>query len=69
MPDSADKTTGKPAEAVDHWDEKTKKQFNGKSRSEWFDPCQEAANKSFKCLNRNGGDRALCQDYFQYVIK
>lgn len=38
-----------------------------KSKSEWLDPCQEAAARSIKCLNRNGGDRAMCQDYFTYV--
>lgn len=39
-----------------------------KSRSEWLDPCQEAATRSIQCLNRNGGDRAMCQEYFQYVL-
>ena len=36
-----------------------------KSKSEYFDPCQEAASKSIRCLNRNGGDRAMCTDYFE----
>ncbi|KLU92392.1 hypothetical protein MAPG_11338 [Magnaporthiopsis poae ATCC 64411] len=36
-----------------------------KNKSEWYDPCQEAASKSIQCLNRNGGDRTMCQDYFQ----
>lgn len=36
-----------------------------KRYSEYFDPCQEAANKSLKCLRRNGGDREMCQDYFE----
>lgn len=35
-----------------------------KSKSKWLDPCAEAAAMSIKCLNRNGGDRAMCQDYF-----
>ena len=39
-----------------------------KSKSEYLDPCQEAAARSIRCLHRNGGDRALCQDYFQYVF-
>ncbi|PSR84114.1 cysteine alpha-hairpin motif superfamily [Coniella lustricola] len=47
------------------WSDKTREKFNTKSRSEWLDPCQEAANRSIKCLNRNGGDRAMCQEYFQ----
>lgn len=36
-----------------------------KSRSEYYDPCQEAASKSIKCLHRNGGDKTMCGDYFQ----
>lgn len=39
-----------------------------KSKSKWLDPCQEAASMSIKCLNRNGGDRAMCQDYFVFVL-
>ncbi|KAF3762773.1 hypothetical protein M406DRAFT_30528, partial [Cryphonectria parasitica EP155] len=46
----------------DPWNEKTKE---NKSRSEWLDPCQEAASRSIRCLNRNGGDKAMCQEYFQ----
>ncbi|KAF2212893.1 hypothetical protein CERZMDRAFT_59044 [Cercospora zeae-maydis SCOH1-5] len=38
--------------------------FESKRYSEYFDPCQDAANRSLKCLRRNGGDRAMCQDYF-----
>ncbi|KAJ2982585.1 hypothetical protein NUW58_g6409 [Xylaria curta] len=38
-----------------------------KSTSEYFDPCQEAASKSIRCLNRNGGDRTMCTDYFDPV--
>ncbi|KAG8156776.1 hypothetical protein KVR01_013381 [Diaporthe batatas] len=49
----------------DPWNENTKEKFNSKSKSKWLDPCQEAASKSIKCLNRNGGDRAMCQDYFE----
>jgi hypothetical protein len=36
-----------------------------KRDSEYFDPCQEAASRSMRCLHRNGGDRDLCTDYFQ----
>jgi hypothetical protein len=36
-----------------------------KRNSEYFDPCQEAADKSLKCLRRNGGDRLMCTDYFE----
>ena len=36
-----------------------------KQNSQYFDPCQEAASRSIKCLHRNDGDRAMCKDYFQ----
>ena len=39
-----------------------------KDRSEFLDPCQEAAARSIRCLHRNGGDRSLCSDYFQSVL-
>lgn len=39
-----------------------------KHKSEYLDPCQEAAARSIRCLHRNGGDKALCQDYFQCVL-
>lgn len=39
-------------------------QFLAKRNSEYMDPCQEAANKSLKCLRRNGGQRDMCMDYF-----
>ncbi|AEO60097.1 hypothetical protein MYCTH_2308951 [Thermothelomyces thermophilus ATCC 42464] len=51
--------------AVDPWNQETKEKFEGKDRSEYLDPCQEAAARSIRCLNRNGGDRTLCSDYFQ----
>ncbi|KAH6675452.1 cysteine alpha-hairpin motif superfamily [Halenospora varia] len=47
------------------WDKKTSEKFESKRLSEYYDPCQEAANKSLKCLHRNGGDREMCTDYFQ----
>jgi hypothetical protein len=40
---------------------------HSKRSSEYFDPCQDFANKSIKCLHRNGGDKEMCSDYFQYV--
>ncbi|KAF2405318.1 hypothetical protein EJ06DRAFT_552731 [Trichodelitschia bisporula] len=36
-----------------------------KAYSKYFDPCQEAASRSLKCLKRNGGDKEMCQDYFE----
>ncbi|TKA26307.1 hypothetical protein B0A50_05086 [Salinomyces thailandicus] len=39
--------------------------FQNKRHSEYFDPCQETADKSLRCLRRNGGDRQMCSDFFQ----
>lgn len=36
-----------------------------KRSSEYFDPCQDFADKSIKCLHRNNGDKEICSDYFQ----
>ncbi|KAH0842405.1 Cytochrome c oxidase-assembly factor COX23, mitochondrial [Fonsecaea pedrosoi] len=36
-----------------------------KRTSEYYDPCQEFANRSIKCMHRNKGDREMCQDYFK----
>ncbi|KAK3346106.1 hypothetical protein B0T25DRAFT_571265 [Lasiosphaeria hispida] len=55
----------KGVDGVKPWTDETKSKFNGKSRSEFLDPCQELAAKSIRCLHRNGGDRSMCQDYFQ----
>lgn len=41
--------------------------LSSKRNSEYFDPCQEAATRSLKCMHRNGGDRDMCSDYFQCV--
>ncbi|PKS06260.1 hypothetical protein jhhlp_007006 [Lomentospora prolificans] len=54
------------SESPDHpWSEDNKSKFQTKARSEYFDPCQEAASRSIKCLHRNGGDRTMCGEYFQ----
>ncbi|KAG6027507.1 hypothetical protein E4U40_001512 [Claviceps sp. LM458 group G5] len=39
-----------------------------KSHSKFVDPCQEASQRSYKCLFRNDGDKSMCSDYFQYVV-
>lgn len=55
-----------PAEEIPaskEW-EKSGSQFSSKRNSEYFDPCQEAADRSLKCLRRNGGARDMCMDYF-----
>ncbi|KAI0392901.1 cytochrome c oxidase-assembly factor cox-23, mitochondrial [Xylariaceae sp. FL0594] len=48
----------------DPWDKENKHRFNNKPKSEYFDPCQEFAARSIRCLNRNGGAREFCTDYF-----
>ncbi|KAI1336259.1 hypothetical protein F5Y15DRAFT_419047 [Xylariaceae sp. FL0016] len=49
----------------DPWDKETKRKFQNKSKSEYLDPCQDAAARSIRCLNRNGGERAMCTDFFE----
>lgn len=39
-------------------------QYTSKKNSQYVDPCQEAAERSLKCLRRNGGARDMCMDYF-----
>ncbi|KAF1815482.1 hypothetical protein P152DRAFT_455196 [Eremomyces bilateralis CBS 781.70] len=46
------------------WTEETAKKFESKQLSKYMDPCQEAANRSLKCLARNGGEKEMCNDYF-----
>ncbi|OBR04336.1 Cytochrome c oxidase-assembly factor cox-23 [Colletotrichum higginsianum IMI 349063] len=57
-------TTG-VSEKVDESYAESKAKFENKAKSEYFDPCQELAQKSIKCLHRNGGDKTMCGDYFQ----
>jgi hypothetical protein len=39
-----------------------------KHASEYYDPCQDFADRSLKCMKRNAFDREMCGDYFQYVV-
>jgi cytochrome c oxidase assembly protein subunit 23 len=39
--------------------------INSKNASEFYDPCQDFAERSIKCMRRNAGDRDMCHDYFQ----
>lgn len=39
-----------------------------KTASQFYDPCQDFADRSLKCLKRNGYDREMCGDYFQYAF-
>ncbi|KAJ5673826.1 hypothetical protein N7462_009265 [Penicillium macrosclerotiorum] len=45
--------------------EKAEPKFSHKTASEYYDPCQDFADRSLKCMKRNGFDREMCQDYFQ----
>ncbi|GAB0144773.1 Mitochondrial copper homeostasis protein [Epichloe bromicola] len=51
----------------DPWDSEAKEKFETKSKSKFYDPCQEAAQRSYRCLYRNRGDKAMCGEYFQYT--
>jgi cytochrome c oxidase assembly protein subunit 23 len=52
-------------EPAKEWTGPAATKFENKAYSEYFDPCQEAADKSIRCLKRNGGDRQMCSDFFQ----
>ncbi|KAL5606447.1 hypothetical protein BROUX41_002863 [Berkeleyomyces rouxiae] len=45
--------------------EEKRQQYRAKDVSKYFDPCQEAADRSIRCLHRNPTDKSLCSDYFQ----
>ncbi|KAI0995075.1 hypothetical protein K3495_g13106 [Podosphaera aphanis] len=62
---SSSEPSGESSNEGTLWDSKTKARFQSKRPGEYMDPCQEAASKSLKCLNRNGGDKDMCIDYFQ----
>lgn len=38
---------------------------HSKRTSEYFDPCQDLASRSIRCIHRNAADKDLCSDYFQ----
>ncbi|KAF2710574.1 hypothetical protein K504DRAFT_466981 [Pleomassaria siparia CBS 279.74] len=61
---ASDKSTSTP-EVTDQWSGPTATRFENKAYSEYFDPCQDAAKRSIRCLHRNGGERAMCTDFFQ----
>ncbi|KAJ5811161.1 hypothetical protein N7447_010677 [Penicillium robsamsonii] len=44
--------------------EKAEKKFTHKHASEYYDPCQDFADRSLKCMRRNASDREMCHDYF-----
>ncbi|OXB44125.1 hypothetical protein B1J92_I02728g [Nakaseomyces glabratus] len=41
-----------------------KYRFAMKDHSQYYDPCQESAKMSFKCLELNDYDRDQCKEYF-----
>ncbi|KAJ5176235.1 Cytochrome c oxidase-assembly factor cox23 [Penicillium canariense] len=45
--------------------EKAERKFSHKTASEYYDPCQDFADRSLRCMKRNGFDREMCGDYFQ----
>lgn len=51
-------------DAPNSWD-KAQRKFSNKGASEYYDPCQDFADRSLKCLKRNAFDRDMCHDYFQ----
>ena len=50
---------------TDTLDERTQLTTFSKTSSKFFDPCQDFANASIKCMTRNAGDKDMCQDYFK----
>ncbi|KAF9870647.1 cytochrome c oxidase-assembly factor cox23 [Colletotrichum karsti] len=62
---SSDEPSKAVVEKVDQSFKESSRKFDAKDKSEYYDPCQEFAQKSIKCLHRNGGDRSMCGDYFQ----
>ncbi|CAI7616987.1 unnamed protein product [Penicillium viridicatum] len=44
---------------------KAEKKFTHKHASEYYDPCQDFADRSLKCMKRNAFEREMCHDYFQ----
>ncbi|CAJ0549830.1 Ff.00g034430.m01.CDS01 [Fusarium sp. VM40] len=63
-PETAEPSKTKEADSQP-WNDVKRRKFETKSKSEFYDPCQEAAQASYRCLFRNGGDKNMCGDYFQ----
>ncbi|KAH3686330.1 hypothetical protein WICPIJ_002692 [Wickerhamomyces pijperi] len=42
-----------------------KQNFASKGPSRYYDPCQESANMSIRCLESNNFDREMCGEYFK----
>ncbi|EAT89118.2 hypothetical protein SNOG_03913 [Parastagonospora nodorum SN15] len=61
----SNKPAPKSEDKAEEWSGPAATRFDNKAYSEYFDPCQEAADKSIRCLKRNGGERAMCTDFFQ----
>ncbi|KAI2699635.1 hypothetical protein CBS147332_8227 [Penicillium roqueforti] len=45
--------------------ERAERKFAHKNASEYYDPCQDFADRSLKCMKRNAYEREMCHDYFQ----
>ncbi|KAG5971328.1 Mitochondrial copper homeostasis protein [Claviceps cyperi] len=63
MPSSPDQDPAQ--DPKDPFSKDIRRKFETKSHSKFVDPCQEAAQRSYKCLFRNDGDKSMCSDYFQ----
>lgn len=44
---------------------KNLRRFATKGYSEYFDPCQEAADMSRRCIERNTNNREVCKPFFE----
>ncbi|KAL4798908.1 cysteine alpha-hairpin motif superfamily [Aspergillus venezuelensis] len=56
-------STSEPASS-DNWG-RSERKFSNKSASEYYDPCQDFADRSLRCMKRNAFDKEMCGDYFQ----
>lgn len=67
--DSVNFVKGSPTEYKFYPDNPTseyhKQKFATKGPSRYYDPCQESANMSIKCLELNNFDRDMCHEYFK----
>ncbi|KAL4809003.1 cytochrome c oxidase-assembly factor cox23 [Aspergillus unguis] len=57
-------TSSQESDSPNTWGQAERK-FTNKSASEYYDPCQEFADRSLRCMKRNAYDREMCGDYFQ----
>ncbi|KGO40175.1 Uncharacterized protein PEX1_101040 [Penicillium expansum] len=61
----AAESTSTQGDSHDKTWEKAERKFTHKHASEYYDPCQDFADRSLKCMKRNAFEREMCHDYFQ----